>query len=135
MYDHILVPVIFDKGHNPSRSFEAARALASEGAKLTVLHVMEEIPAYAATQIPAEVLENSRAQTRQALAEKAAGLPGAEAVMISGHAGRAIVDYAEEHAVDCIIMASHKPGLEDYFLGSTADRVVRHASCSVNVIR
>ena len=42
---------------------------------------------------------------------------------------------AEDDKVDLIIIASHKPGLQDYFLGSTAARVVRHASCSVLVVR
>ncbi|MBT8411941.1 MAG: universal stress protein, partial [Octadecabacter sp.] len=44
-------------------------------------------------------------------------------------------DFATDNSIDCIIMASHQPGLEDYFLGSTAARVVRHAKCSVHVIR
>ena len=55
--------------------------------------------------------------------------------IISGHAGRTIVDHAVENHVDCIVIASHRPGLEDYFLGSTAARVVRHAPCAVHVIR
>jgi len=37
--------------------------------------------------------------------------------------------------VDLIIVGSHKPGLQDYLLGSTAARVVRHAMCSVLVGR
>jgi len=39
------------------------------------------------------------------------------------------------HAVDLIVIASHRPGLKDYFLGSTAGRVVRHSPCAVHVIR
>ncbi|WP_371932559.1 universal stress protein [Pararhizobium sp. IMCC21322] len=46
-----------------------------------------------------------------------------------------MVEYAESNGVDCIIIASHRPGLQDYFLGSTAARVVRHAHCAVHVIR
>jgi nucleotide-binding universal stress UspA family protein len=42
---------------------------------------------------------------------------------------------AEEKGADLIIIASHRPGLKDYFLGSTAAKVVRHAKCSVLVIR
>ena len=36
---------------------------------------------------------------------------------------------------DCIVIGSHKPGLIDYLLGSTAARVVRHAPCAVHVLR
>ncbi|WP_170501927.1 universal stress protein, partial [Ruegeria atlantica] len=37
--------------------------------------------------------------------------------------------------IDCIVLASHKPGMKDFFLGSTAALVVRHARCSVHVLR
>jgi universal stress protein F len=62
-------------------------------------------------------------------------LLGSESKIISGHAGRVIVDYASTNEIDCIIVASHRPGIGDFFLGSTAARVVRHANCSVHVIR
>jgi nucleotide-binding universal stress UspA family protein len=55
--------------------------------------------------------------------------------MLKGHIGRTIADYAAEAAVDCIVIGSHRPGLTDYFLGSTAARVVRHAPCAVHVLR
>ena len=56
-------------------------------------------------------------------------------VVVYGHAGTSILEYAEEHGCDCIVIASHRPGLGDYLLGSTAARVVRHAACSVHVMR
>lgn len=135
MYKNILIPVLIDDKHDMQASFLAARALADEGAKFTVLNVMEAIPAYAASQIPADVLANSRYEIERNLKQLAKALPGASSVLVSGHAGRAIVDYASEHQIDCIVIASHVPGFEDIFLGSTADRVVRHAKCSVHVIR
>ena len=46
-----------------------------------------------------------------------------------------VVDFAAEMKADCIVMGSHKPGLADYLLGSTAARVVRHAPCAVHVMR
>ena len=55
--------------------------------------------------------------------------------VVEGHAGRSIVDYAEKNGVDLIVIASHRPGLQDFFLGSTAARVVRHAQCCVHVLR
>lgn len=135
MYKNILVPVIFDEKHDTQASYLAARALADDDAKYTVLHVMEAIPPYAETQIPAEILADTRSEIEHKLKESARALPGAKAQLVSGHAGRQIVDYAEEHGIDCIIVASHRPGFEDFFLGSTADRVVRHAKCAVHVIR
>ncbi len=135
MYNNILVPVVFDERHDTQASYLAARALADENASFTVLHVMESLPTYAETQIPADILAKSRHEIEKQLEQSARALPDAKAALVSGHAGREIVAYADEHGVDCIIIASHTPGFENYFLGSTADRVVRHAKCTVHVIR
>ena len=59
MYKNILVPVLFDEGHDTQASYLAARALADEGAKFTVVHVREEIPSYITSLIPSEVLEKT----------------------------------------------------------------------------
>lgn len=37
--------------------------------------------------------------------------------------------------VDVIVMGAHRPALKDYLLGPNAARVVRHAECSVYVVR
>ena len=46
-----------------------------------------------------------------------------------------ILRYADEVGADLIVMASHRPDLEDYLIGPNASRVVRHAKCSVMVVR
>lgn len=135
MYSNILIPVIFDEGHDTSASVAAARALANENARFTVLHVLEFIPAYVSFQIPEDILDRSREDMERQTKGWAEQLPNASAVVVSGHAGTTIVDYASDNGIDCIVLASHKPGFENLFLGSTADRVVRHAQCSVHVIR
>ena len=53
----------------------------------------------------------------------------------TGHSYDTILEVAKEKDVNLIIIASHRPGLQDYFLGSTAAKVVRHANCSVLVVR
>jgi nucleotide-binding universal stress UspA family protein len=109
--------------------------LADADAVFTVVHVQEPIPAYVGSQIPSEVLAHTRHEILENLHQTASEIPDAKAQLISGHAGRAIVDFANQNDVDCIVLASHKPGFEDIFLGSTANRVVHHAKCSVHVIR
>lgn len=135
MYKNILVPVLFDEDHDNDASYRAAFALADDNAKFTVVHVMETIPGYIAAEIPDEVLRNTHKESEKLLVEAATTLPRAKSALISGNAGSAIVDYAETHDIDCIVLASHRPGFGDYFLGSTASKVVRHAKCSVHVIR
>lgn len=135
MYKNILVPVVLDENHDAQGSFLIAKAFAAQGAHFTILHVIEAIPGFVAAQIPADVLAATRGEVDKHLAQLAKALPQATTALVSGHAGRTIVDYASKHDIDCIVLASHQPGLENFFLGSTADRVVRHAKCSVHVIR
>ncbi len=135
MYSNILLPIAFDPGHGPSRAFEAARLLAAKDATIRVMHVLEDLPAYATTHVPPELLIQSREAIEVKLKEQADQLPNATSVLTHGPAGRTIVDFANNNGVDCIVMTSHTPGLQDYLIGSTADRVVRHAKCSVHVIR
>ncbi len=37
--------------------------------------------------------------------------------------------------VDMVLMMASRPGLASYFVGSNAERVVRHAQCSVLILR
>ena len=46
-----------------------------------------------------------------------------------------IVKAAQQTNCDLIVMASHRPELSDFLLGPNAARVVRHAACSVMIIR
>jgi nucleotide-binding universal stress UspA family protein len=45
------------------------------------------------------------------------------------------LQFARDIEADLIIMGSHKPELKDYLLGSNAAQIVRHAICSVWVVR
>ena len=46
-----------------------------------------------------------------------------------------ILDAAAELGVEWIILAAYRPSLKDFLLGTNAARVVRHAQCSVTVVR
>lgn len=135
MYKHILVPIAFDHERDVNEALAIARALSAEGARITALHVMDEVPAYVAQYLPEGRLEENMAELKKQLAEKLDGTEGVDPVVISGHPGHSIIEYAKDNGVDCIVVASHRPGIQDYFLGSTAARVVRHATCSVHVCR
>ncbi len=80
-------------------------------------------------------LESNVHELETRLKTELAEREGIEVAVVSGHAGHTIVDWASHHDIDCIVVASHRPGLQDYFLGSTAARVVRHAPCAVHVHR
>lgn len=136
MYHNILVPLALHHEEQDARAIGIAKALASPQARITLLHVLEEIPGYAATYIPHETFEKNKRDATEAL-ERIAKREGHEGPghVVWGHAARTILDERVENQNDCIVMHSHRPALEDYFLGSTASHVVRHAACSVHVIR
>lgn len=136
MYDTILVPVDLAHPGKAQAMLAAARALANKGAEVILTNVIEDIPTYVAAEMPAGILEKSRAAATEELQNLAenSGLNARVETRI-GHVSTAILAMAEAENVDCIIVASHKPGLQDYFLGSTAARIVRHAKCAVHVLR
>ncbi|WP_223427395.1 universal stress protein [Tateyamaria pelophila] len=135
MYHNILVPVVFDDEYDKTGPVKLAGLLATPDAKVTFLHVVESIPSYAMTYVPADLQKELRVAMDQTIDDLAKRLPGATGEIVEGHSGRTILDYAKEHGVDLIIIASHRPGFQDLLLGSTASHVVRHAACAVHVVR
>jgi nucleotide-binding universal stress UspA family protein len=135
MYHNILVPISFDESRDVSGSLKLAELLCTPNGQITLLHVMEHIPGYAISYVPAEYLKKSRDAITEELAELAAKVPNGKSVLIEGHSGRSILDWAEQNHPDLIIIASHRPGMQDLLLGSTASQVVRHAACAVHVVR
>lgn len=136
MYKNILVPIALDSVNDGQTALAAAQALKDPDGVITLIHVIEEVQGYVAAQLPSEVPARNRAYANAGLdrvAERAGA--GVRTSIVSGHSGRTILEEAEKMGADCIVLASHRPGLEDYFIGSTASRVVRHANCSVLVVR
>ena len=136
MYNHILVPVAPDHAGRGEAALAAAEALLDDSGRITVLHVEERMPGYATSYIPDEVVDRVRAETKQSLRNLVKrSKANTDIAVVTGHPAKSISDYAENHEADCIVIASHHPGLSDYLLGSTAAWVARHADCSVHIIR
>lgn len=135
MYSNILVPIAFDESGKAHPAIDVARTLAVPGGKITFLHVMERVPPYAVSYLPADYIALTRESILADLEQLATQVPGGQAVVITGHSGRSILDWVEENPTDLIVIASHRPGMQDLLLGSTAAKVVRHAQCAVHVIR
>ncbi|MFZ3391074.1 MULTISPECIES: universal stress protein UspF [Buttiauxella] len=55
--------------------------------------------------------------------------------VLSGSPKDHILQLADDIDADVIILASHRPSMSTYLLGSNAAAVVRHAKCSVLVVR
>lgn len=136
MYKTILVPIDMAHVVEGKAIIDAAIELATEDAKIILLNVFQEVPNWAAIQLPADIIDKSLKATHAELkAIATASGRKMEVEVRTGHSYNTILDVAEEKNAELVIIASHRPGLQDYFLGSTAARVVRHARCSVLVVR
>lgn len=134
MYNHIVVPMALDHGIGET-ALALSRKILNPGGRITALHVHEAPQGTVNAYLDEDIVRRAFAATEARLAERLAGVTDVTGVVIKGHSGRSIIDYAANNGADCIVMGSHKPGLIDYLLGSTAARVVRHAPCAVHILR
>ena len=138
----ILVPVDFSPASK--RALEYAVGVASQfKATLTLLHVVEPVatPDFAASFPLALEDESLMAAAKRQLEQtvKAARVPRGmvEKVLVRfGRSFHEIADAARTRKADLIIISTHGyTGLKHALLGSTTERVVRHAHCPVLVVR
>ncbi|PYB77272.1 MULTISPECIES: universal stress protein [Rhizobium] len=136
MYKKIVVPVdpaALDKGE---KILAKASSLLDAGGEIILLSVVEDLPGYLAIDVPVDIIEGAIQDAKGKLVglkEKAAVTARVE--IRSGAPAREILASAEEHGADLVIVGSHVPDLSNYFIGATADRVVRHSKISVLVDR
>ena len=141
----ILLPTDFSDCANFALPYAAGIARAT-GASLICVHVVETVvPAVGYTGMSeplpiadiSEQLEDSaeRELPKIAECEECAGL-NVEEVIVHGDAATEIVRVARERSVDLIVVSSHgRTGLGRILFGSTAEAVVRHATCPVLVVK
>jgi len=112
------------------------------GARLYVLNVVPDgmykmsIVAQAISEDYERMLVDSAREQLTALVKKHAveGVEIEPAVRF-GSVYREALNFARDVGADLIVMGAHKPGMADYLLGSNASQIVRHAKCSVWVMR
>jgi nucleotide-binding universal stress UspA family protein len=134
MYKTILVPIDLAHPDLGNEMLGMARKIGGNLCRIAALYVIPDVPGFVANELPTGLLRKQLVQAHaelKAIAEEA----GADSEVLTGHTPTKILEYAENIGADLIVIASHRPGLQDYFLGSTAARVVRHADCAVLVHR
>jgi nucleotide-binding universal stress UspA family protein len=121
-----------------------------EGTEVLVLHA-DEWPNQLPTSLPfvegptaaAEVLDvrdERRRQGEELVARTAQRLQSAgfraNTTVREGDARDAILDAAAQWSSDVIVLGSHgRKGVTRFLLGSVSETIVRHAPCSVEVVR
>ena len=141
MFKTILVPVDVNDPSSWRKALPVAGSLArTHGAQLVVMGVMPEFGLPMVSQyFPPDYEEKMRealdARLHELIRTELAEGPSAVVRVTEGSVYREILAVAKDVAADLIVMGSHRPGLQDYLLGPNAARVVRHATCSVMVLR
>ena len=83
-----------------------------------------------------ELREKGADELEQLIRREIGGTVKATSSVRTGSPHQEILREAEEQGVDLIVVATHgHSGVEHILLGSTADRIVRHAKCPVLTIR
>ncbi|MFN0250053.1 MAG: universal stress protein [Kofleriaceae bacterium] len=138
----ILCPVDFSDGSRLSVEM-AARMAKEADAELVIANVLG-MPVYYMVEpiaYPASFVTDLVVAAEEGLAQwkKEAQALGATRVgteLLRGDATHEIAELAKRGAFDLIVIGTHgRTGLKHVFLGSVAEKVVRHAPCPVLVVR
>ncbi len=141
MFKEILLPV--DIGNKDTQTKAVSTAVAIARAFSARLHVMTIVPDFGMSIVgsffPASYEEKALKEADKRLhafvKEVIPSDVAVQHIVAHGTIYEEILRFAKKSKIDMIIMASHRPELQDYLLGPNAARVVRHASCSVTVVR
>ena len=135
------IAVGFDGSTGSKRALEEAIRLAIlDKATLTAITI-EELPRYPTTV--SEIVEEQQTASEhiQEVHKLAANIGKRKGIEIKtmtriGHPAKGLVDFVQETKPDLLVIGhTGQSALWGSFLGTTADKVIRHATCSVLVVR
>jgi len=140
LFDRVLAPLDFSELSDTVLSC-AVELTRPEGVTI-LLHVLEPLPLHFESAfgsfVNTEGLRVIRDNAEKLLDECRARHPGRRFVteLREGKAAALVLDAQRRHDAQLIVMGTHgRGGLEQFFLGSVAARVVRKAPCPVMTLR
>lgn len=140
MYNSILVPVDLGEAEAAQDAIKDAVQLAkTSGGKLRLVSVQQMLPATYMDYVPQDYDDKQRewAEKEMTAIANSLDLPKdrvSKHIRFGGTYPEILAE-ADEWGADLIVIGSHRPAMSTYLLGSTAKSVVRHATCSVLVVR
>jgi universal stress protein F len=136
MYDRVIVAIDIAQLDKGERILRTASRLVTAAGRIRVVNVVEELPAYIVSDLSVDMVVDARRNADEQLKSLCAGMGvPADIEIRQGAPAREILAASEDWQADLIIVASHVPDFSNYLIGATADRVVRHARCSVLIDR
>ncbi|EIM30582.1 universal stress protein [Microvirga lotononidis] len=140
MFKTILVPVDLGEIDQAQPAIDKAVELAKmSGGSLRLIYVRAIVPVTYMEFMPPTFDDEQQGESEKRLAGLAAkvALPSerVSAVVRLGSVYNEVLDEAEQTGADLVVIGSHRPTMATYLLGSNAATIVRHAKCSVLVVR
>lgn len=139
MYSRILVAIDLDEPSSWEKAVPAALALARcFDARIGFVYVVPEMALTLRAQSSSISVRRVLDEAHTHLVKLAGKLVDGRDVakhVTSGSVYAGILQVAEQTEADLIVLSSHRPAMKDYLIGANASRVVRHANCSVMVVR
>ncbi len=138
MFKSVFIAIDLDEPTSWSKALPTAVAMAkSSDAPLTLGTIIPDWEAMRDAQWSPPAYRKMREQAHGGLHGLAdqCGYALHNMLVGCGSVGGGIVDLAEQAEADLIVLASHRPRFKDYLIGAHALHVVRHARCSVFVVR
>ncbi|MBX9617929.1 MAG: universal stress protein [Hyphomicrobiales bacterium] len=140
MFQKVLVPVDILEPSFSRKAIASVEALikANDG-EMRLIYVSAVITPMVGEFLPPAYDQESQAEAKMKLEAQAQSvtLPKdkVSTVVRLGGIYHEILDEARSFGADLIVVGSHHPTMATYLLGSNAASIVRHAQCSVLVIR
>jgi nucleotide-binding universal stress UspA family protein len=140
MFKTILVPVDLGEVDAARPALDKAVELVNaSGGTLRLIYVRAIVPVTYMEFMPPAFDQEQQGEAEKKLAELAATIPlpaeRVSAVVRLGSVYNEVLDESEKTGADLIVVGSHRPSMATYLIGSNASTIVRHAKCSVLVIR
>jgi nucleotide-binding universal stress UspA family protein len=140
MYKRIVLAVdLAEPTPAPKGLTEAVELAKAGGGELRLVNVQPVIPATFMEYVPVDFDVEQANRAKEALDAILASvdLPAERksAVARAGGIYHELLQEALDWGADLIVVGSHRPVMSDYLLGSNAKTIVRHAQCSVLVVR
>jgi nucleotide-binding universal stress UspA family protein len=140
MYQRIVLAVdLAEPTASPKGLVQAVEMANASGGHLRLVNVQPVVPATFMEYVPIDFDVEQAKRADEALDAILAGvdLPTERKSAASRAGGiyHELLQEAAEWDADLIVVGSHRPVMSDYLLGSNAKTIVRHAQCSVLVVR
>ncbi len=140
MFKDVLCAIDLGDEHSWNNSLPKAIEMRGDSGTLHLLNVVPEyglsvISQYFPDNFEQTTLTAARDALRTFIDKNVPKDVPSRAIVAQGRAYEQILRVAGEIGCDAIVMAAGNPDLAQYLLGPNAARVVRHANCSVLVVR